>query len=111
MTIASPIARAVASAAAAMIAGRTARSDTAIVARRGLRPSATAPSCQERGTDPSASVISAVMIGVIITVRITTETSRPAPVSSITFATEAFSPCVIRLLPTNGTSTRIPISP
>ena len=65
--IASPIARAVASAVAAMIAGRIARIETAIVARSGFSPSATAPSCQERGTEPSASVISAVMIGVIIT--------------------------------------------
>ena len=36
---------------------------------------------------------------------------RPAPVSSTTFCTEAFSELVIRWLPTNGTSTRMPISP
>ena len=51
------------------------------------------------------------MIGVIITVRITTVTSSPAPVSSTTFCTEAFSAAVIRWLPTNGTSTSMPIRP
>ncbi len=45
------------------------------------------------------------MIGVIITVRITTTTPRPAPVSSTKFCTEVFSCAVIRWLPTNGTST------
>ena len=94
-----------------MIAGRIARIETASVARSGLSPSATAPSCHERGTEPSASVINAVMIGVIITVRITTETSSPAPVSWITLTTDSLSPELIRWLPTNGTSTSTPISP
>ena len=89
--IASPSARAVASTAAATIAGRAARSVTASIARSGLTPSAIAPSRQELGTDTSASQISAIMIGVIITVRITTVTASPAPVSSTTFCTEFFS--------------------
>ena len=74
--IASPSARAVASTAAATIAGRIARSVTASIARNGFRPSATAPSRQERGAAASASQISAIMIGVIITVK--DHTSRPA---------------------------------
>ena len=109
--IASPSARAVASTAAATIAGRIARTLTARIARSGLTPSATAPSRHELGTAASASQISATMIGVIITVRITTVTSSPAPVSSTEFCTEVFSDAVIRWLPTNGTSTRMPISP
>jgi len=98
-------------ATAATIAGLTARTVTASTARSGFRPSAIAPSRQELGTEMSASQISAIMIGVIITVRITTATSRPAPVSSTVFCTDTFSELVIRSLPTNGTSTRIPIRP
>ena len=48
---ASPSARAVASTAAATIAGRIARSVTARTARSGFRPSATAPSRHEGGTE------------------------------------------------------------
>ena len=78
---ASPSARAVASTAAATIAGRIARSVTASIARSGFRPSATAPSRQDRGAAASASQISAIMIGVIITVNVTATTNRPSPVS------------------------------
>ena len=75
--IASPSARAVASTAAATIAGRTARSVTASIARSGLTPSAIAPSRHDRGTETSASQISAIMIGVIITVRISDGHAQP----------------------------------
>ena len=110
--IASPSARAVASTAAATIAGRAARSVTASIARSGLTPSAIAPSRHEFGTDTSASQISATMIGVIITVRITTATDRPAPVSCDDVLHRLLlRASVITWLPTNGTSTRIPISP
>src|SRR6202051_2636624 len=108
---ASPSALAVASTVAATIAGRIAFRVTAITARTGLTPRATAPSRQDLGTEASASQISAIMIGVIITVRITTATASPAPVSSTTFWTDTFSEVVIRLLPTNGTRTSTPISP
>ena len=107
----SPSALAVASTAAATIAGLAALTVTARIARSGFSPSAIAPSRQELGTDASASHVSAIMIGAIITVRITTVTSSPAPVSSISLATEAFSEAVIRWLPTNGTSTSSPSSP
>ena len=100
-----------ASTAAATIAGRIARRVTASTARSGFSPSATAPSRHETGAAISASQISAIMIGVIITVRVTTTTPRPAPVSSAKFCTEVFSWAVIRWLPTNGTSTRTAISP
>ncbi len=108
---ASPSARAVASTAAATIAGRIARSVTASIARSGFRPSATAPSRQDRGAAASASQISAIMIGVIITVNVTETTSNPSPVSSTEFWTEVFWALEIRWLPTNGTSTRIAIRP
>ena len=48
--IASPSARAQASTAPAMIAGRAARTETVHIARQRLTPSATAPSFQPRGT-------------------------------------------------------------
>jgi len=108
---ASPSARALASTPAATIAGRIARSVTASTARSGFSPSATAPSRQDGGTEASASQIRAIMIGVIITVRITAVTPSPAPVSCTTFWTDCFSPPLIRWLPTNGTSTRMPINP
>ena len=68
--IASPSARAVASTAAAMIAGRAARTEIVHITRQRLTPSAAAPSVQTRGTARSASTMIAIMIGVIITVRI-----------------------------------------
>ena len=53
----------------------------------------------------------ATMIGVIITVRITTATSRLVPESWITNWTDSLRSGETRLLPTYGASTRIPISP
>ena len=53
-------------------AGRIARSETEMIARIGLTPSDSAPSRQPIGTARSASVTIAIMIGVIITARITT---------------------------------------
>ena len=79
--IASPRARAVASTAAATIAGRMAFSVTARIARSGFKPSATAPSFHAGGTEVSASQIRAIMIGVIISVRISEATPTPPPVS------------------------------
>src|SRR5271167_1405914 len=68
--IASPSARAVASTAAAMMAGRAVRTDTRQIVRQRLTPSATEPSRQETGTDSSEFAVIATMIGRIITVRI-----------------------------------------
>ena len=53
----------------------------------------------------------AIMIGVIITVRITTPTRMPSPLRLITPATEALELSETRTLSMKGTSTRIPISP
>ena len=78
--IASPSARAVASTAAAMIAGRAARTLIVQIARQRLTPSASAPSVQVAGTARSASTMIAIMIGVIITVRIRTATRTLEPV-------------------------------
>ncbi len=89
--IASPSARAVASTAAATIAGRAARRPTVRRARQRLTPSAAAPSVQLRGTERSASVTIATMIGEIITVRTKTPTIRPVPSSWITYWTDSFS--------------------
>ena len=72
--IASPSARAVASTAAATIAGRAVRTEIVQVTRQRLAPSAAAPSVQLRGTARSASTTIAIMIGTIITVRIRTPT-------------------------------------
>ena len=82
--IASPSARAVASTVAATIAGRAVRSDTRTIVRQRLTPSATDPSRQASGTEPSAAAISATMIGVIITARITIASVRSAPFSCTT---------------------------
>ena len=82
--IASPRARAVASTAAAMIAGRTARTEIVHITRQRFTPRAAAPSVHERGTERSASTMIAIMIGVIITVRIRTATIRLLPVSCTT---------------------------
>src|SRR5437660_11081673 len=71
----SPRAFAVASTVAATIAGRIALSVTAMTARTGLTPSARAPSRRDHATEPSASQISAIIIGGTITVRITTATA------------------------------------
>ena len=110
--IASPSARAVASTAAATIAGRAARTEIVHIARQRLTPSAAAPSVQPRGTARSASTMIAIMIGVIITVRIRTPTSRLGAVElDDVDCTDSLRSALIRWLPTNGTSTRIPISP
>ncbi len=77
--IASPSARAVASTVAATIAGRAVRSETRTIVRQRLTPSATEPSCHEDGTEASAAAISATMIGVIITARISVAVARSAP--------------------------------
>ena len=53
----------------------------------------------------------AIMIGTIITVRITTETSRLAPLSWTTNSTDFLSAAEMMWLPTNGTKTRTPIRP
>ena len=63
----------------------------------GSGPSATAPSRHDGGTEASASQISAIMIGVIMTVRITAVTASPAPVSWTTFCTDSFSWVVIEV--------------
>jgi len=76
--IASPSARAVASTVAATIAGRAVRNDTRTIVRQRLTPSAIDPSRQAIGTEASAPAISATMIGVIITARITVATAAPA---------------------------------
>ena len=82
--IASPSARAVASTAAATIAGRAARTEIVHIARQRLTPSAAAPSVQPRGTARSASTMIAIMIGVIITVSTAAPTSRLVPSSCTT---------------------------
>ena len=82
--IASPSARAVASTVAATIAGRAVRRDTRTIVRQRLTPSAAEPSFQEGGTEASAPAISAIMIGVIITARITIASIRLAPSSCTT---------------------------
>ncbi len=109
--IASPSARAVASTAAATIAGRTVRSDTRQVVRQRLTPSAAEPSVHERGTDSSAPAMIATMIGTIITVRIKTATLRLAPVSCTTYSTERLRCWEMKLCSTQGAIARIPISP
>ena len=109
--IASPRARAVASTAAATIAGRAARTVTVHIARQRLTPSETEPSRQPMGTARSASTTIAIMIGVIITVRIRIPTPMLPPLKVTTPATESLAPWLMMWLPTNGTSTRIPIRP
>ena len=109
--IASPSARAVASTAAATIAGRAARSPTVRSARQRLTPSAAAPSVQVRGTERSASVTIATMIGVIITVSTRTPTMTLVPSSWITNCTDSFSAPEITWLPTKGTRTSSAIRP
>ena len=108
---ASPSARAVASTAAATIAGRIARSVTASIARSGLRPSATAPSRQDLGAAASASQISAIMIGVIITVNDHRHDHQAFAGELDRVLHRGLLRAVIRWLPTNGTSTRIAIRP
>ena len=110
--IASPSARAVASTAAAMIAGRTARTEIVHITRQRLTPSAAAPSVHERGTERSASTMIAIMIGVIITVRISDRDDQAG--AGQLHDVDAPTPCapaLIRWLPTNGTITSTPISP
>src|SRR5580693_6062568 len=70
----SPSALAVASTAAATIAGRTVRNDTRRCVRQRLTPSAAVPSILALGTDSSAPTMIATMIGRIITVRINVAT-------------------------------------
>ncbi len=53
----------------------------------------------------------AIMIGVIITVRIAVATARLVPSSWITNRTDSRAPSVAKWSATNGTITRIPISP
>ena len=79
--------------------------------RQRLTPSASEPSSHPCGTDRSPSAKIAIMIGEIITVKITTAASRLYPLSWITGVTLAFCPGVIRWLPMNGTSTSTPTSP
>ena len=70
------------------------------------------PRVQPRGTARSASTMIAIMIGVIITVRITTGDEQAGARSSwTTYCTDCLALGVMRWSPTNGTSTRIPISP
>ena len=109
--IASPSARAVASTAAATIAGRAVRTEIVHITRQRLTPSAAAPSVQPRGTARSASTMIAIMIGTIITVRISDPDARLAPSSWTTLATDSLRSMLIRCSPTHGTITRIPISP
>jgi hypothetical protein len=109
--IASPSARAVASTAAATIAGRAARTTTVHMTRQRFTPSAAAPSAHERGTARSASTMIAIMIGVIITVRIRTARVTFAPESWTTKITDSFRPRESRWFPIHGAITRIPISP
>ncbi len=109
--IASPRARAVASTAAATIAGRAVRTTIVQVTRQRLTPSAAAPSVQLRGTARSASTTIAIMIGTIITVRIRIPTPRLEPSSWTTLATDSLRSMLIRCSPTQGTMTRIPIRP
>ncbi len=82
--IASPSARAVASTAAATIAGLAARTLTVHRTRKRFTPSAAAPSVQGAGTARSASTTIAIMIGVIITVRIAIPTPIDDPSSCTT---------------------------
>jgi len=82
--IASPRARAVASTAAATIAGREARNETVHIARHRFTPSAAAPSVQVLGTDLRASTTIAIMIGVIMIVRMKMPTRMLVPSSWIT---------------------------
>ena len=87
--IASPSARAVASTAAAITAGRTTRREIVHITRQRLTPSAAAPSVQPRGTARRASAMIAIMIGAIITVRIITATIRLSPFSWTTLTTDS----------------------
>ena len=109
--IASPSARPVASTAPAMIAGRAVRSDTRQIVRQRLTPSAAEPSVHALGTEASALVLIATMIGVIITVRISTATARFVPVSCTTPATDSLRCSEIRCSSTHGAIARTPISP
>ena len=72
----SPSARAVASTVPATSAGRAVRTAIFQNVRQRLTPSASEPSSQPRGTDRRPSAKIAIMIGEIITVRITTAASR-----------------------------------
>ena len=107
----SPSALAVASTAAATIAGLAVRSDTRQVVRQRLTPSAADPSVHARGTVSSALTMIATMIGTIITVRIKVATVRFAPVSCTTYSTERLRWFEIRLCSIHGAIARIPISP
>ena len=80
------------------------------ITRQRLTPSAAAPSVHERGTARSASTMIAIMIGMIITVRISAATSRLAPSS---WTRRRPIPCARadQVVADEGTSTRIPISP
>ena len=75
------------------------------------RVRASDPSIHVRGTARRPSAKIEIMIGEIITVRITTAASRLPPVSEITGSTDAFSAWVTRWLSINGTTTSTPISP
>ena len=77
--IASPSARAVASTTPAAIAGRAVRTPIFHIVRQRFTPSAAEPSIHERGTLRSASALIAIMIGTIITVRISVASSSPPP--------------------------------
>ena len=109
--IASPSARAVASTAPAMIAGRAVRSETRHVVRQRLTPSAAEPSVHVCGTAASEREVIATMIGVIITVRIRIARPRFAPVSCTTYWTECLRCWEMKLRSTHGAIARMPISP
>ena len=108
---ASPTARAVASTVPAISAGRAVLTATFQNVRHGLTPRASDPSIQPRGTARSPSAKSAIMIGAIITARITTAASRLWPLSWMTGVTDALLAWLIRWLPMNGTTTSTPMSP
>src|SRR3984957_8665140 len=107
----SPKALAVASIAAATIAGRAVRSETRQVVRQRFTPSAAEPSVHEVGTVSKALTTIATMIGTIMIVRIRMATLRLAPVNCTTYSTERLRPVEIRLCSTHGAIAKIPTSP
>ena len=87
------------------------RTEIVHITRQRLTPSAAAPSVHDFGTARSASTMIAVMIGTIITARITAATVQQAPVSWTTYVTDSLRAWLMKVSATNGTITRIPISP
>ena len=107
----SPSARAVASTVPATNAGRAVRTAIRQNVRQRLTPSASEPSSHPRGTDRSPSAKIAIMIGEIITVRITHRRQQAVAAQLDHRRDAAFWPGVIKWLPMNGTSTSTPINP